>query len=212
MRPTLIVMAKTPKLGRVKRRLAAGIGETAATRFYRNCLETTLRRLGKDPRWRLVIAVTPDADCRDIYWRRLAAECGATLKPQGRGDLGARMHGLLMEKTGASLLIGSDIPGIAATDIAQAFDKLAGADAVFGPADDGGFWLIGMKRPKRLRPFANVRWSSRYTLTDTLENFRGTQVAFAPILADVDTDEAYRLRRRGAARLVPPRPSSLGRA
>ncbi|MFD0988403.1 TIGR04282 family arsenosugar biosynthesis glycosyltransferase [Methyloligella solikamskensis] len=205
MRPTLILMARTPKLGRGKRRLAAEIGHVAASRFYRTCLETTLRRLGADPRWRLLIAVTPDADWRAPCWQRFAAECGAALKPQGQGDLGTRMHRLLCDEGTPSLLMGSDIPGVVPKDIAGAFKTLAGADAVFGPAEDGGFWLVGMKRPKRLQPFENVRWSSRYTLTDTLENFRGTEVGFAPLLADVDTEAAYLRLRRGAERLVPPR-------
>lgn len=205
MKPALIVMAKTPKPGRAKRRLAGEIGDVAASHFYRTCLQTTLLRLSHDPRWRLTIAVTPDADCREAYWRRLASECGASLIPQGRGDLGARMHRLLMAEEGQTLLIGSDIPGVTQADIAQAFKKLGRADAVFGPAEDGGFWLVGMKRAKRMRPFEHVRWSSRYTLSDTLENFRGTQVAFASLLGDVDTKADHRLQREGAERLVPPR-------
>lgn len=205
MKPTLIVMAKTPKLGLAKRRLAAEIGDGAAWRFYRICLETTLRRLSRDPRWRLVLAVTPDADCGNAVWQRLAARFGAALKPQGKGDLGKRMQQLLAEQPRRSVLIGSDIPGIRPGHIAQAFDKLARADAVFGPAQDGGFWLVGIKRPNRRRPFDNVRWSSRYALTDTLENFRGCQVAFAAELADVDTAAAHRQMRRWAERLIPPR-------
>ncbi|ODA67262.1 hypothetical protein A7A08_02009 [Methyloligella halotolerans] len=205
MKPVLIVMAKTPGLGRAKRRLAAEIGDAAAARFYRSCLERILRRLGGDPRWRLKIAVTPDGACREPYWRRIGIGHRASILRQGQGGLGERMHRLLCGERAPTLLIGSDIPCIERHDIARAFMKLRRYDAVFGPAEDGGFWLVGIRQPKRIRPFENVRWSTRYALTDTLENFRRREVAFAPLLADVDTRADYRRFRRGAERLVPPR-------
>lgn len=124
---------------------------------------------------------------------------------QGEGDLGERMHRLLAEGPRQSLLIGSDIPGIRPRHLAAAFRKLAGADAVFGPAADGGFWLVGISKPNRLKPFRSVRWSSRYALTDTLENFRGLRVAFAAELADVDTRSAYAAARPLRERLILPR-------
>jgi glycosyltransferase A (GT-A) superfamily protein (DUF2064 family) len=59
---------------------------------------------------------------------------------------------------------------------------------VFGPADDGGYWLIGLsRRPRLLRPFAGVRWSTPHALADTLANLRGRPVALLPALSDVDT-------------------------
>ena len=80
---TLIVFARAPRLGTVKRRLAAGIGAMAALRFYRGQLRRLLRQVGQDRRWRTELAVTPDR----VRW-----PSGLPMHPQGRGDLGQRMH------------------------------------------------------------------------------------------------------------------------
>jgi hypothetical protein len=83
--------------------------------------------------------------------------------------------------------VGSDIPGVRAADVAAAFRALDGrADAVFGPAEDGGYWLVGLG-PRRPRdPFRGVRWSGPHALADTLANCRGRRVALLRRLRDVD--------------------------
>ncbi|HEV2303183.1 MAG TPA: DUF2064 domain-containing protein, partial [Stellaceae bacterium] len=115
--------------------------------------------------------------------------------PQGRGDLGARMRrALARSATRPAVLIGGDIPGITARHIAEAFRRLRRHDLVFGPAEDGGFWLVGA-RPMRHLPamFADVRWSSPGALADTLAGLpRRLSVGFAARLEDVDDGEAYR--------------------
>jgi len=95
------------------------------------------------------------------------------------------------------LLAGSDIPGLRAADIAAGFAALGRADAVFGPAEDGGYWLVGMGPRRPARPFAGVRWSSEHALADTLRNFRGRRVAFLRRMRDVDTAEDLAALRRG---------------
>lgn len=198
----LIIMAKTPHLGRVKRRLGRDIGDVAATRFYRFCLAHTVLRLARDPRWRTVLAVDPDRDVAARFWpsrRRLAR------MPQGQGDLGRRMQRLFATlPPGPAIVIGSDIPSIHPHHIAEAFTLLGRADAVLGPAPDGGYWLIGLKRtPRMLTPFARVRWSGPHALADTLANLTGQRIAFAATLGDVDTQAAYRAEAACAGRLVP---------
>jgi glycosyltransferase A (GT-A) superfamily protein (DUF2064 family) len=86
-----------------------------------------------------------------------------------------------------AVLVGSDIPGLSRDDIAAAFRALGRADAVFGPAEDGGYWLVGLGPRRPARPFAAVRWSTRYALADTLTNFAGRRVALLRTLRDVDT-------------------------
>jgi glycosyltransferase A (GT-A) superfamily protein (DUF2064 family) len=89
---------------------------------------------------------------------------------------------------GPLVLIGTDIPGITPAHIAAAFRLLGRHDAVFGPAADGGYWLVGLRRrPCVLRPFRGVRWSTQHALADTLANLRSRSVAHLPTLADVDT-------------------------
>ena len=129
-------------------------------------LALLLRRLAADRRWRLRIAVTPDKARRHArHWRR-----GVDVTGQGGGDLGIRMRRALAAcPPGPVVLVGGDIPALAARHVAAAFRLLGDCDLVFGPAEDGGFWLVGARRSPRLPPlFDKVRWSSPYALADTL--------------------------------------------
>jgi uncharacterized protein len=194
-------MAKSPEMGRVKRRLAREIGDSAALRFYRSCLSHAVLRLAADPRWLTVLAVDAGTDrtTRFSPWHGRVA-----LMPQGDGDLGERMQRLFKRlPPGPTLIVGSDIPSIRPAHIAEAFRLLGGADAVLGPAHDGGYWLVGLKRTPRVpAPFARVRWSGPHALSDTLANLKGRRVALAARLSDVDTAEDLRRGRARAGRLI----------
>lgn len=181
----LVLFVRAPALGRGKRRLAAAIGDAAALRFERLMLARLIRRLGRDRRWELRLAVTPDR----AY---LAGTGRAAAGGQGRGDLGMRMvRALAACPPGPKVLVGSDIPALSAVHIADAFRLLGRRDLVFGPARDGGFWLVGA----RYRPpvFGPVRWSSPHALSDVLQNLpKRLSVGFAATLDDVDDAESYR--------------------
>lgn len=192
-------MAKEPKAGAVKSRLARGIGTSAATRFYRTALRHMLTRLGADPRWRTYLAVTPDTALVGACWPSWPPVQRMT---QGRGDLGQRMQRLFdCLPPGPVVVIGSDIPAVFPAHIADAFRKLGDADAVFGPAQDGGYWLVGLKRsPKRLAPFENVPWSTFKALAATCANLKGRRVALVATLSDIDTAEDFADQRKLAER------------
>ncbi len=197
----LIIMGKRPVAGAVKRRLASGIGDVAALRFYRTTLTHTVLRLAADARWRTYLAVTPDSAVTAHCWpavRNLARV------PQGEGDLGVRMQALFDRlPPGPAIIVGSDIPPLRPAHVAHAFKLLGRADAVFGPAQDGGYWLVGLKKSVRqLFPFADVPWSTERTLAATLSNLQGRIVAYAPTLSDVDTAQEYRQERVCAERLI----------
>lgn len=194
---TLVIFAKTPRLGAVKHRLAAGIGTLAATAFQRATTRTVLRRLGHDPRWRCVLAVTPDRDMNDPLWDRLGA-AGIARMGQGKGDLGQRMANALTGPSGPAVLIGTDIPDIRPRHIDHAFRALGGHDLVFGPAADGGYWLIGVRHPRYLNGiFDNVRWSTDHALADTCANIPPHRsVALIETLSDVDDEAAFRAWRK----------------
>jgi rSAM/selenodomain-associated transferase 1 len=197
----LIIMAKSPRRGAVKRRLAGEIGEGAALRFYRSCLSHSLIRLASDPRWLTTLAVAP---CQDRFSHAFPSRPGVQRLQQGRGDLGERMQ-LLFESLppGPVIIVGSDIPAMHPSHIAQAFRLLGRADAVLGPARDGGYWLIGLRRsPRVLSPFAGVRWSTESALEDTLANLDGSRIAFVATLSDVDTEQDLRRERCATERLV----------
>jgi len=175
----VFVFARAPRLGTVKRRLARAIGARAALRFHQAMLRRLLRVLRRDRRFATVLAVTPDR--AKARWPARVPVVG-----QGGGDLGARMARAL-GRARRAVVVGCDIPGVTAGDIAAAFRALGRADAVFGRAEDGGYWLVGLGPRRPARPFANVRWSSEHALADTERNFRRHRVAFVRTLRDVDT-------------------------
>ncbi len=179
MKDTVFVFARVPRLGTVKRRLAREIGDRAALRFHQAMLRQLLRSLPRDRYFSTVIAATPD-NARTRWPVRLP------VVGQGVGDLGARMARAL-GRGRRTVVVGCDIPGLTAGDIRAAFRALGRADAVFGPAEDGGYWLVGFGPRRPARPFANVRWSTRHALADTLANFRGFRVALLRTLGDVDS-------------------------
>jgi uncharacterized protein len=184
-RPVVIIFARAPRLGAVKRRLAAGIGARGALRFYRRMLAATAWPIARDRRWRTVLAITPARARAD--WARLAPP-GTQRMGQVTGDLGQRMEKALALFPRA-ILIGSDIPGLGPADIAAGFRALGRADAVFGPALDGGYWLVGFGPRRPHKPFTKVRWSSPHALADTMANFHARRVALLPPKRDVDSAE-----------------------
>jgi rSAM/selenodomain-associated transferase 1 len=187
--PYLVVMAKAPRAGIAKRRLGRDIGQIAALRFYRATLARLLRRLGRDPRWRLVLYLTPDRDAfaRGIWPAHIPRF------PQGSGDLGARMRRPLeVSGPGPVAIVGGDIPDLDRRHIAAAFKALGSHDLVFGPASDGGYWLVGVKRrPRTPRLFHDVRWGSAHALADTLKGVARDRAALLETLDDVDDGAAY---------------------
>lgn len=101
---------------------------------------------------------------------------------------------------GPVVIVGSDIPGIGAAQVEQAFRRLGDHDWVLGPAGDGGYWLIGARRRPALRlPFQGVRWGGPHARADTLANLKRRRVALLGELDDVDTGADLR-RIRSASR------------
>ncbi len=189
MKDIVVVFARAPRLGAVKRRLAREIGARAALRFHLATLTRLTRALAADRRYRTVLAITPDR-------ARLRLPVRVARIPQGSGDLGIRMHRAFRRFPRCRVaLIGSDIPDAGQDDVWAAFCALGRSQAAFGPAADGGYWLVALSPRRPSRPFASVRWSSEHALADTLVNFVGRRVAMLRTLHDVDTaDDLRRLR------------------
>ncbi|MEQ8195810.1 MAG: TIGR04282 family arsenosugar biosynthesis glycosyltransferase [Rhodospirillales bacterium] len=196
----LVVFMKTPKAGAVKTRLAKDIGAVNACAFYRHASAALLRRLSADSRWRTWIAFTPDHAPPPL--RALGIERGHTRSvAQGPGDLGERMNRMMkILPPGPVVIVGTDIPAISPAHINEAFEALGAHDAVFGPATDGGYWLVGLKRrPYVPEIFKNVRWSSEHALADTLKNFAPDQhIAMLEKLEDVDGGASFERWRKRA--------------
>lgn len=197
----LVVMAREPRAGAVKTRLARDIGTIPATQFYRHALAHLLKRLACDRRWKTVLAVTPDSALMSPVWPR-----DVLLLPQGQGDLGVRLQRIFDDlPPGPVVFIGTDIPEIQPGHIAGAFRRLGSHDAVLGPATDGGYWLVGQRRsPRTRRIFSGVRWSGTHTLEDTLRNLGGASVAMLEPLEDADDKASHRRLSDAGGRVVSP--------
>ncbi len=179
-------MVKEPRPGRVKTRLAADIGRIRAAQWFRHQTAALTRHLSHDRRWQAVLAVSPDYDgLQSRVWPPDIPRVA-----QGRGNLGDRMTRVFRAvPRGPVVIVGADIPSIRPAHIARAFRELGAHDAVFGPAFDGGYWLVGLKNPARLAQglFRNVRWSTECALADTRANLGGCKIALIDTLRDVDT-------------------------
>lgn len=184
--PHVVLFARYPQYGRGKTRLAAGARASVALRFQRTMLSHLLYRLGRDARWRTVVAITPNNIGRWPDYIEIV--------PQGQGDLGVRLlRASRRLPPSPAIIIGTDCPAIRSTHIVQGFSALKSHDAVIGPAADGGYWLIGLRQPHLINPFTSVRWSSAHTLSDTMDNLKGRRVAFLEQLDDID--EIHQLNR-----------------
>ena len=195
----LVVMAKAPVAGQVKTRLARELGVATATRFARQATGrpagAVCRAAGPGiRRWPSHPTPPRPGPSGHGVWRG----CGRAEATSVR----ACSASCRSTPPGPVVIIGSDVPGIRSTHIAQAFRLLGGHDAVFGPASDGGYWLVGLRRrPRLLRPFDRVRWSTEHALTDTLANLNSRSIGQLPTLSDVDdardfTSTAARFGRR----------------
>lgn len=183
-------MLKSARAGRVKTRLAREIGAGRAAQLFRQMTAHTLAVSGSGP-WRSIVALDPPKDV--IGFSRLHG--GVDVMPQASGDLGARMAAAMeAAPAGPVVVIGADAPGMRPAHLHAAFAALKRCDAVFGPAADGGYWLIGLARWRRApRLFDGVRWSSEHALDDTIASLPGEfRVARLDRLTDVDTAEDLR--------------------
>lgn len=193
MKPVLVIFVKEPHPGRVKTRLGRDIGPVGAAWWFRHQTRSLIRRVGRDPRWRTILSVSPDAEgMASRVWPPHLARMA-----QGGGDLGRRMvHALNRASAGgqAAMVIGADIPGVTPGAIARGFRALRAADAVIGPSPDGGFWLIG-RAPGAAWPRAllsGARWSSEHARADTLSCLAPRRVALVDTLCDIDQLEDLR--------------------
>lgn len=187
----LAIFARFPEPGRVKTRLAAGIGEEPACRIYRAIAERTVRRAD---RWaqgggrHVRICTTRHAGPR---WHRWLGN-HLDIRPQSGSDLGERMHRALArgleDGFDAAICVGTDAPGLTAAHLAQAQEALEEADVVVGPSRDGGYYLIGVNRTAP-ELFRDIPWSTDRVLdaTRVAAKRAGLRVAELPTLNDVDT-------------------------
>lgn len=187
MSDAVLVFVRAPEAGRVKTRLAAEIGGEAALRVYVRLAEHALeqaRAAGAEVR----VHYTPaDAGERVQAW----LGPGAAYLPQAEGDLGERMRDAFDAAFAAGfrrvVIIGSDLPDLSAELLRRAFALLDAGEAVLGPARDGGYWLLGLRRPVP-EVFRGIAWSTAEVFAETVARLRaeGIEPALLEVLSDVD--------------------------
>ncbi|GAB3824908.1 TIGR04282 family arsenosugar biosynthesis glycosyltransferase [Hymenobacter jeollabukensis] len=188
----LLIFARYPELGKVKTRLAAGLGEEAALDIYRQLLDHTQAAVAPLPiESTLWLAAAPPPGAGPL-WPGTRQQ----LQPAA-ADLGQRMaHAFaaaFAEGAQRTVVIGTDCPGLSTDILVAAFRQLHGHDVVLGPADDGGYYLLGLRQPQSAL-FEGIHWSTDSVLRDTLARAAaaGLTVALLPTLHDVDTAEDWR--------------------
>lgn len=190
-RRAILVFVRAPQPGRVKTRLAAAVGDEAALRIYTRLAEHTLAEVralaAEDVAVRVHYA---PADAGDEVRAWLGA--GPLYLQQANGDLGKRMMDAFARAfaDGADrvVIVGSDLPEVSASLLRRAFELLDAHPAVIGPARDGGYYLLGLRRMVN-GIFDGIEWSTPSVLRTTLERFSaaGVEPAALEELADVDT-------------------------
>ena len=195
MRHLLLVFVKSPIPGLVKTRLAHAIGHERAAALARVMAERVCARTGPPAgRYERVFFHAPaDAGPSIAAWLgegRLAA--------QAEGDLGARMAAAFQwafdEGATRVVLIGTDIPELSADDVDRAFEVLDSADVALGPSLDGGYYLIGLRRPAP-GLFERMPWSTPQVLPETLARAEALGLRVAPLAVRGDVDTVEDLKR-----------------
>ena len=200
----IVVMAKAPVAGHAKTRLIPALGAEGAAALAERLLNHAVQQALAADLGPVELCGAPaftthygDADPSAALhpaFERLAQEWPIALSEQGSGDLGQRMHraferafSTMPSATGRVLLIGTDAPALGASVLRRAADALASADAVFVPAHDGGYALVGLRRPAPTL-FEDMVWSSPTVMAHTRRRLTaaGLRHAELPPLHDID--------------------------
>lgn len=187
------IFVKIPAPGQVKTRLVPPLEPDQACELYTAFLKDLFTRLSRLKKFSGTVfyAGTDAGDLAGLIPDRYA------LRPQTGENLGARMVDAFAEmltgEASSAVLIGSDSPDIPLAFIKRAFQKLKNADVVLGPAFDGGYYLIGMKRP--IQPvFEGIAWSEPTVMRDTLERVQAANLSLSMLPPWYDIDSAESLR------------------
>ncbi|MCG8427494.1 MAG: TIGR04282 family arsenosugar biosynthesis glycosyltransferase [Chromatiales bacterium] len=192
----LLIFAKAPEVGQVKTRLAPALGYEGAARLYTKLLRGTVEHVVRSKLCAVVCWCAPDS--AHPVFNQFSEEYGVELQVQQGEDLGARMafaarQGLA--ETDAVVLIGADCPALTEGHLQQVLSWLAaGSDAVLGPAEDGGYVLLGLRR---FHPslFDNILWGSDQVLGVTRERLAALNWRWCELETLWDLDRPEDLER-----------------
>jgi rSAM/selenodomain-associated transferase 1 len=188
----LVIFIRFPRPGKVKLRLARTLGPEKATAFYQLCAQRIARELDRLPgEVNKYLSYSDNSDEHEIkHW----VGSRFRLIPQAEGDLGQRLHqsfrGFLKGGFGKAIIMASDVPDLSKDIMNDAVSALDNHDLVIGPCNDGGYYLIGMKKP-RGELFKGISWSTDKVLEQTLTiaDEQGLSVFSLNTLRDIDTGD-----------------------
>lgn len=188
----LIIFAKPPIAGLSKTRLATHLGHERAAKLAAAFLRDTVATARRLANVKLILAITSPWERYEAVDPALAAELGDLPRwTQVEGDLGARMEWALrrgLAEADRAVILGADSPALPLDHLESALRNLDDADCVFGPALDGGYYLIGVRRcPEGC--LANLPWSQSHTLQASIAQLfhHGFRPTVAPSFFDIDT-------------------------
>ncbi len=192
----LLIFAKAPVPGQVKTRLAGKLGQRGAARLYRWLLRRTLATATGASLCSVQLWCTPNS--RHGFFGTCQRDYGVTLHRQQGADLGQRMHRALvtvLRNSPYAVLIGADCPSLGLAELRYALTVLAqGRDAVLGPAADGGYVLLGLRRPAAPL-FRNIVWGSDQVLAATRQRLQRVGLNWVELPPGWDVDRSPDLRR-----------------
>lgn len=185
----ILIFTRNPELGKVKTRLAASIGEENALEIYKHLLEHT-RKVTLETNFDKRVLYSEEINTSDIWNNHLFQK-----KLQFGKDLGVRMYNAFKEGFDDGykkiVIIGSDLIELESNDIKEAIKKLENNDIVIGPAQDGGYYLLGMKQiPENI--FRNKAWGTNTVLKETLKDAQNLKHYLLQEKNDIDTVEDIR--------------------
>ena len=185
MSTTIVVMTKEPVPGHVKTRLIPDIGADGATAIHEAMARETVQRARQSG---LTVCVSLDGDPNSFFARDLRS-LGVSVEPQAKGDLGLRLSSAV-RPTGKTLFLGTDCVLFEPSWLQQAAN--AGEAVSIGPADDGGYWLIGMDMAQpglRQLLFEDIAWSTDAVCDETVARLQRQQhpIHWLPKQYDIDT-------------------------
>lgn len=194
-RCTVVVFARAPEPGRVKTRLISELGAAGAAALHRRLVARSVYAASEAAIGPVELWCAPDAS--DPFFGECERRFGVSLHPQGEGDLGARMHRAFesaLARGARAILVGSDIPALSGRYLRDADRELEGRDAVIGPAEDGGYVLIGLSRchPELFR---DIPWGGRDVLAQTRRRIAALRLSSSELAALWDLDRPEDLDR-----------------
>lgn len=194
----ILVFAREPIVGNVKTRLARSIGDQAALQFHQEIVTKTVEMAANSGLAELELHVSGNME--HPFFRTLADQYGMRICLQEGNDLGEKMFYALkqsLDHASYCILIGTDCPVMTADYLQQAFNMLEkGLDAVIGPAEDGGYVLIGASRVD-ISWFNNIDWGSQHVLAQSRQRLTANNARYEELqqLWDVDhIDDLHRWR------------------